>query len=90
MREPRLTDADLRELCIRFPTHLGRPEISVLVQYAVSEIRERRAADLSDADRTTLAWIASDLISMHTPHHTSDPAVVAALDVLERLTGGWR
>lgn len=43
----RLTDADLRELALRFPTHLGEPKLSVLIQMALTEIRTRRAADLT-------------------------------------------
>lgn len=34
----RLSDEELGELRQRFPTHLGEPEASVLVQRAVSEL----------------------------------------------------
>lgn len=39
----RLTDAELDEIGLRFPTHFGEPPMSVLVQRLLSEHRDLRA-----------------------------------------------
>lgn len=57
----RLTDEELSELARRFPTHLGEPAVSVLVQRAITEIRERRAADLRVGHMQRVGAIADAL-----------------------------
>lgn len=52
----RLTDRDLNLIGLRFPTHFGMPETSVLVQRLLSELRERRALDLTAEDREALRF----------------------------------
>lgn len=90
----RLSDGDLDLIGLRFPTHFGMPETSVLVQRLLSEIRERRAADLSSDERTALDF-ARDVIDTHgTYTDRCEDAQLAslALAVLDRLlaTGGER
>ncbi len=38
-----LTEADLTEIANRFPTHFGEPKLSVLIQRALTELRDCRA-----------------------------------------------
>lgn len=94
MSEP-LTDADLRELAIRFPTHLGEPKLSVLIQRAVSEIRGLRSSrrGLTADERDALKFARGAVLN----RVSSTAALVfgpewhrqgcRALAVLDRLLG---
>lgn len=46
-----MTEDEIAEVARQFPTHLGEPAVSVLIQRMVSEVRERRAAD-----RPSTSW----------------------------------
>jgi hypothetical protein len=86
----RLTDEELGEIeRTRFQTHMGNPPASVLVRRMLSEIKERRAADLKPDEVGDLRTLADDIRAMHrrsadimyAPH-------VNALSILDRLTKG--
>lgn len=86
MSDEQLSDADLRELAIRFPTHMGEPAISVLVQRAVSELRAHRQAALTAEEREALKWLR-DAVTDEIPH-AYGPNMRHAIATLDRLLGG--
>jgi hypothetical protein len=76
---------ELTALAGRFPTHLGEPKTSVLVQRAVAELRGRRAADLSAEEREALAWArdrVESIIDIYRPGYRNDMGALAVLDRL--------
>ena len=52
----RMTDEELDVLSRCFPTHMGEPTAAVLVQRCISELKERRALDLTSEEREALEW----------------------------------
>lgn len=77
----RLTEEELTDVTREFPTHFGEPLLSVLVQRMVTEIRARRAADLSAADAGDIARFLPVLQGWAAGDHEGQ----TALRVLRRL-----
>lgn len=78
----RLTDTELDDVATLFPTHLGKPVRSVLIQRAIAEIRERRARDLNSEEREALRSLYAmlsrgDLPRDLIPPRTRDVALAA-------------
>jgi hypothetical protein len=62
MTQGRLTDEELDEIDrTRFQTHMGEPPASVLVRRMLTELRERRAADLAESHMVQVARLADAL-----------------------------
>lgn len=80
----RLTDSELDEIGNAFPTHLGEPKRSVLVQRLLSEVRAHRAAALTVEEVEALRWLAAQADT----HLARCVVRQRALAVLTRLTGG--
>ncbi|RPH65026.1 MAG: hypothetical protein EHM89_00355 [Acidobacteria bacterium] len=56
----RLSEEELDDVYKLFPTHLGEPPRSVLVQRLIFEVRERRAVDLTAKEAEALTELCSD------------------------------
>ena len=82
----RLTDSELDAMSRRFPTHLGEPPGSVKIQEMITELRERRASDLTEEEREALRWVAQWMRDC-----TSDEdhkAWAISLAALDKILGG--
>lgn len=87
----RLTEAELTRLADYFPTHLGEPEVSVLIQRAISELRERRQAELSESDIDALnharSFVEADLCGEENCDSSACQRNLQSIATIDRLTG---
>ena len=90
----RLTDEDVVHLiaCFEHDANMGHDCVLVHPQTlldAFTELRERRASDLTEEERAAVMWARRDLSSMHTPYKTSDHDMyLRAIAALGRILGG--
>jgi hypothetical protein len=88
----RLTDEEIEYIRRAFPTHLGEPKHSVLIQRLVAELREHRAAALTDEEREALEWLrdvfAGVIYGVTLPEWRTKHD--RALAVLDRLLAGGK
>ena len=82
----RLTDSEIESIALRFPTHFAEPPMSVLIQRMLTEIKERRAADLSERERDGLALLLTHARTIKFQPHVEHRAATA-LATLDRLLG---
>ena len=64
----RLTDEELEAIGDAFPTHLGEPPRSVLVQRLLAELRHLRAQALTAEDVEALRWARRVMDGTLPPH----------------------
>jgi hypothetical protein len=76
----RLTDEELESIGRMFPTHFGEPKPSVLIQRMLTELRERRAKDMTTAEVDAIRELRANFGGTHYTEVTK-----RALAVLDRL-----